>query len=151
MGHPMNSGEELMKKMQHGFPLTRYPLRSIAKKSGLNERELIKKIRRWISKGLVRYLGITFDTRKLGVASTLIAMAVDKASLKKVVSCINGYPQVTHNYLRDDDEYNLWFTLSASSGKELNKLKQKIKTETGIAKVMDLPQTSVFKRWAVFS
>ena len=147
----MNNDEQIMKKMQYCFPVTRHPLRSIAKKFGLNEQELLNKIRRWKSKGLIRYIGPVFATEKLGISSTLIAMHVDGTSLREVVSCINEYPQVTHNYLRDGDKYNLWFTLHARSRKELKALIKNIKTETGITNILDLPKIKIFKKRAVFS
>lgn len=142
---------EMLKKMQSGFPLTRHPLRTLSKRFKLCEEDLLGKMRNWKSRGLIRNLGAILDLEQLGYTSTLIAMQVRKNNLERVVTCINRYPQVSHNYLREGSRYNLWFTLSASSSEALKGLIRKIRKETRIRKFLELPKTSSFKRRAVFS
>ena len=59
------------------------------------------------------------------------------------------YPGVTHNYQRDH-EYNVWFTFIAPSMDEIEANLKQIAQETGIAEILNLPATKVFKIKAEF-
>ena len=79
-------------------------------------------------------------------AATLIAMKVPKNHVDNVASIVNQYENVSHNYERED-EYNVWFTLAASTTKELAKKLDEIKQKTGIEEhdVLELPTVNRFK------
>jgi DNA-binding Lrp family transcriptional regulator len=134
----------LLKELQSGFPLSPRPYKEIAKHFGLSEEEIINKLKGLKRKGLIRYIGAIFNLNKFGIVSSLIAMSVPKKDLPWVVRIINAYPQVTHNYLRND-RYNLWFTLSASSENKLLKLINEIKRKTRLSDLLDLRTIKVFK------
>lgn len=134
----------LLEKLQSNFPLTRQPYQEIAKRLGLKEQGVINKVNFFKRRGIIRYIGAIFDTRKLGLKSTLIAMRVPKEKIRRSVKIINKYPEVTHNYLRKD-KFNLWFTLSAPSQKRLSKLIAQIKRKTGIREILNLATQKVFK------
>ncbi len=141
---------KILRELQDGFPLRPRPFLSLARRFGMTEEGLLKKLNVLQARGLIRYLGIVFDLEKLGLSSTLVAMRVPPRSLKKAVKVINGCPQVTHNYLREGP-YNVWFTLSAASDQELFKLIRRIKTRSGIADILDLRKIEIFKKRAVFA
>jgi len=77
-----------------------------------------------------------------------MAMRVPAERMDDVVSIVNEYMSVTHNYQREHD-YNLWFTVTTcgSGGKDLRSTVDEIKERTGIpdSNVLDLPTTRVFK------
>jgi siroheme decarboxylase len=56
---------------------------------------------------------------------------------------------VTHNYQRDN-ELNIWFTFIAPSREETSRNLAEISKETGIAPILNLPATKVFKIRAQF-
>lgn len=134
----------LLRELQLNFPFTPRPYRAVAQKFGLTEKQVIKKVKLFQDKGIIRYVGGIFDQRKLGIASSLIALSVPKKDLPRVVNIINSYPQVTHNYLRRD-KYNLWFTVSASSRNKLLRLVKEIKKKVGKEDMLDLATLKVFK------
>lgn len=134
----------LLKELQSGFPLSPRPYKEIAKNFGLSEEEIINKLKGLKRKGVIRYIGAIFNLKKFGIVSSLIAMSVPKKDLPGVVRIINAYPQVTHNYLRND-RYNLWFTLSASSENKLLKLINEVKRKTRLSDLLDLRTIKVFK------
>jgi len=134
----------LLEELQDGFPLNSRPYARIAGGIGISEKALIRKLKKLKKNKVIRYVGAIFDNRALGVKSTLVAMAVPKNSLPRVVDLVNAFPQVSHNYLRDD-EFNLWFTLSAADKDNLRKLLARIKKETGIKKCLGLDTVRVFK------
>jgi len=140
----------LVETLQNDFPLSKHPYYEIGKKLRLSEEEVIDRVNALKKKKIIRYVGAIFDTKKLGLVSTLIAMRVPRERLKKVIGIINRYPQVSHNYLRNN-RFNLWFTLSAYSRRELLRLIRQIKKITGIKDMLNLSTLKVFKIDARFS
>lgn len=134
----------LLEELQSNFPLTNRPYLAIARRIGLSEADLIRKIRALKRKGLIRYIGPVFDLKKSGFSSTLIAVRLPRTKIKKAVRIINEYPQVSHNYLRDD-EFNIWFTITAPSSSRLLSIIREIKKRTGIKDVLNLQTLKVFK------
>ena len=97
--------------------------------------------------GAVLKVGPIFDASRIGFSvATLVAMRVPKDKVESVASVINQYSNVSHNYERED-EYNVWFTLTAAGDKELNQLLSEIKEKTGVNEhdVIDLPTIRRFK------
>ena len=92
-------------------------------------------------------IGPIFDASRIGLkAATLVAMRVPKNKVDDVARIINEYSNVSHNYERED-EYNVWFTLAASSNSELAMILDELKQKTGVKEhdVLDLPTIRRFK------
>ena len=134
----------LLKELQNNFPVSERPYLEIGRRLGLSEPEVIRKLKKFKKNGLLRYVGAIFDTKKLRLKSSLVAMAVPKARLAQVTKIINSHPEVSHNYLRDDI-FNVWFTVSAGSKQRLKNIISQIKKNTKIAKTLDLATKKVFK------
>ena len=134
----------LLEELQFNFPISSQPFQEIGKKIGLTEEETIRRIKVLQKRGVIRYIAGIFNLKNLGIKSSLIALSVPKKDLVRVIKIINGYPQVSHNYLRED-KFNLWFTLSASSREELLNLIEDIKQKVRISEVLDLRTLKIFK------
>lgn len=133
----------LLNRIQNNFPIASNPYKVLAKELNIPEEDIFNRIKDLIKKGVIRRIGANFNSNKLGYKSTLIAMKVPDEKLEEVASIINRFKGVTHNYLRDGT-YNLWFTLI---GDHLNKIKE----ETGINDLLDLPVIRQFKINAEFN
>ena len=57
---------------------------------------------------------------------------------------MNRYPEVTHNYLRDN-QYNIWFTFVAGSSELVYRYMEQIKERTGVREILNLPAKKIFK------
>jgi DNA-binding Lrp family transcriptional regulator len=68
----------------------------------------------------------------------------------EVAGIINEYTGVTHNYLREHD-YNIWFTITARSQQELDRIMGEIRDKSGIQDLIDLPTIRMFKIRVHFS
>ena len=64
--------------------------------------------------------------------------------IETAVRIINEYPQVSHNYLRDA-EFNIWFTVTASSHTRLLRIIREIKKRAGLKDILNLKTLKVFK------
>jgi DNA-binding Lrp family transcriptional regulator len=70
-------------------------------------------------------------------------MEVPQERIEEVAKLVNAYREVTHNYLRND-RYNMWFTVTASSSEELERILQEIRTDTGLV-VTSMPVRQRYK------
>ncbi|MCP4649036.1 MAG: Lrp/AsnC family transcriptional regulator [PVC group bacterium] len=146
----MNPKEKkLLKILQSEFPVTINPYREIARKLKLSEDELIKKIKSFKLRGIIRRVGGSVNAKQLGFKSVLVAVQVREDNVTKVAEFISDSDNVSHNYLRKD-EYNVWFTFSARTIKQMNDFLSKLKRKRGVVDVLVLPQKKEFKINAEF-
>ncbi len=141
--------KKFLKALQTDFPLASRPFAVLAEAQGVSEARMLAYFKKLRREGVLRYIAAMFDLRKLGIVSTLIGMRVPVNKLTATVRRINDYPHVSHNYLREG-EYNVWFTVSASSERRLKTILADIRRKTGIKDVLDLRTRRVFKSQAVF-
>jgi DNA-binding Lrp family transcriptional regulator len=110
--------KELLQLMQDEFPLEERPWAILGRKLGLTEVEVVARVKKLSAEGVIRKLRTILDAQKLGsCSSTLMAMKVPEGKMEHVVSVVNEYMSVTHNYRREHD-YNLWFTVTTCGGKK---------------------------------
>jgi DNA-binding Lrp family transcriptional regulator len=135
---------KLLNLVQKQIPLVSRPYLVLGRQLGLTEQEVMSRLQRLLDAGLIRRLGPTFNSRKLGFYTTLCALKVPEERVREVAACINAFPGVTHNYLREH-AYNMWFTLITPTRAEARAALEIIKEKTGITPVLDLPATRYFK------
>ncbi|MDE1862303.1 MAG: Lrp/AsnC family transcriptional regulator [Thaumarchaeota archaeon] len=136
--------KEILNEIQWTFPLVPKPYAVIAKKFGIPEEEIMRRLSALKQSGIIRQMSAIFDTRRLGYKSALVAMAIDPDKLDSVAAQINRHPGVSHNYERNH-EYNLWFTLAVPPGSDLKSEVDKFLKIGGINKVRMLPTIKLFK------
>ncbi|MGD9097297.1 MAG: AsnC family transcriptional regulator [Desulfobacterales bacterium] len=139
----------LLNRIQSDFPVTARPYRTIGQELGMNEDEVIERVRRLKSAGLIRRIGGNFSPEKLGFVSTLCAAKVPADEVDRFAEIVNRFPGVTHNYLRENS-FNVWFTFIAPSMAEIEANLAAIRDATGVDAIMNLPATRVFKIRAKF-
>jgi len=135
--------------VQRDFPVEMRPWATIAARVGASEAEVMERVQKLKDEGIIRRIGAVFDSKKLGFYSTLCAARVSPERLEEVAEYVNRYPGVTHNYARDD-EYNLWFTLTAGSKEEVKRQVEEIEKNCGI-ELLILPARKVYKIEVVLS
>jgi len=134
----------ILNRIQKDFPVHSRPYLEIASQLAVSEEEVIERICKLKTAGLIRRLGGIFDSRKLGYTSTLCAIKVPEERIQEVADLINYYPGVTHNYLRNHS-YNIWFTYIAPSEEDIKNALGEIKKKTQIEDLLYLPATNFFK------
>jgi DNA-binding Lrp family transcriptional regulator len=106
---------QILNLLQQEFPLSITPYRDLAVRLAISEQELLERIAVLKNNGVIRRIGGIINTAGIGFYSTLCACQVAENKIKEAAAVINSYPQVTHNYVRDHKQYNLWFTLTSVS------------------------------------
>ncbi len=139
--------KKILQLLQDDFPLMEKPWSQISSNLNIGEDEIITRLKRLNEAGVIWKIGPIVDASKIGLtAATLVAMRVPKNKVDDVARIINEYSNVSHNYEREH-EYNIWFTLAASSSKELTDTLDEIKKKTGIKQedILNLPTKQRFK------
>lgn len=135
---------EIIRMLQDSFPLCPEPYKVIGDKLWIDEMAVISRIARMVQDGTIRHFGPFFDSRKLGYVGALAAMEVPADRVEEVAAVLNGFAEITHNYLRDGAP-NLWFTLIARGTERRESILQEIRTRTGIAEIKVFPSRRLFK------
>ena len=130
--------------IQTDFPVDARPFDVIAARLGVDPARVLAGVAAMRDGAVIRRVGAVFDSRSLGYASTLVAARIPPDRLDPVARLVSELPGVTHNYCRQGG-YNLWFTLTAPSVADVNRILADLRRRTGIADFHSLPALTVYK------
>lgn len=139
--------KDLLNLIQKEFPLEERPFKVLAERVGLTEEEIISFLKDLKEKGILRHLGASPDSIRLGHFTCLCATALSEEKLY-LAERIAQLPEVTHAYLRDH-KLNFWFTLVLPKEEDLSPYLQRLEEEFQI-KIKAFPAIKKFKIRAVF-
>ena len=141
----------IITELQENFPLEMNPYEVISENLGMSTDQLWKRVLALAESGVIRRMGFSIDSRKIGYSSTLAAVRVQPDQVEKASELISGYPQITHSYQRDD-EFNIWFTVIAEDKDCILAILEEIREKLHLtdSDVMDLPVEKLFKLDARF-
>jgi siroheme decarboxylase len=107
---------QLLDILQDGVPLVLKPWDKIANQLGWTLQEVISRVSALYNAGLIRCISGIFDAASLGYSTALVAFDATGAekTLSDSATTVSAHPGVSHCYARNDDLYNLWFTLAVS-------------------------------------
>ena len=99
-----------------------------------------------LDNGVIRRIGASLDSNKLGFRSTLAAVSVAPELVDCAADIIGRFYEVTHSYLRDDF-FNIWFTLIATDNNRIESILGQIRKSLNLdkSKVLNLPMKQLFK------
>ncbi len=144
-----NKDRKILELISDRFPLDTHPLRTIARELDIDENDLLKRMKRFKSEGIIRRIGATIVPRRLGWFSTLCAADVPDDRVEAFSKTVNSYREVTHNYERTGTP-NCWFTIIAPDRNEALMIISKIENACGI-RILELPARRIFKIGVKFS
>ncbi len=142
--------KEILYRIQKGLKITKRPFLELANELKISEDEVIDRIRKMIDLGIIRKFGLRIDVQKLKYKSTLLALKVDENLLEKVARELSKYESVTHCYLRNGSNYNLWVVVIEKDSDTLEKFINSVKKMNGVKEVLNLPVKRRFKINVVF-
>ena len=143
--------KSILSVLQNEFPICAKPYDILAEKLGLTVDELWERINKMMDSGVIRRIGASLDSQKLGYSSTLAAVRVENAVVDQAADLIGSYHEVTHSYQRDN-EYNIWFTLIAVNDARIGEILEEIRVKLGLkdSDVLNLPVLELFELDARF-
>jgi DNA-binding Lrp family transcriptional regulator len=142
----------ILDALQYDFPLSERPFDVLAERLGLDAELLWRRVEDMVERGVIRRLGASLDSRKLGFCSTLAAVRVAPDLVDRAAETIARYPEVTHSYLRDH-EFNIWFTIIAAHAERIEAILGELRTELSLEPpdILNLPMKRMFKLDARFN
>lgn len=121
--------KQLLNNYQQDFPLSPTPYRDIADQLGVSEDEVMAAFQALSEQQMISRIGPVIAPNAIG-CSALVAMAVPEADLARVAELVSSYPEVNHNYEREN-RFNLWFVLIADDQAHLEALIAEIEARSG--------------------
>lgn len=142
---------KIIKELQGNFPLEMDPYQVIADNLAMSLDQLWQRVLAMSDSGVIRRMGFSIDSRKIGYSSTLVGIRVAQDQIDEASELISEYPQITHSYLRED-QYNIWFTVIAEDRDRILSILEEIRNKLNLTQsdVMDLPVEKLFKLDARF-
>jgi len=128
--------KRLLNEFQKGLPLSPTPFADMADSLGTSEALVLQILERLQKQGVISRVGPVIKPKRIG-ASTLAAMAIPEDRLEAVAHVINSYPEVNHNYEREN-RFNLWFVVTAPDQAHLDAVLADMEEKTGYP-VLNLP------------
>lgn len=137
--------------LQYEFPLSERPYDDMARRLGIGVEVLRARMERLLGQGLIRRIGASLDSRKLGYASTLAALRVPPEAVDQATGIMAQMPEITHSYLRND-HFNVWFTVIAKDRARIGEILDQLRIDLSLAEddVVNLPVKRLFKLDARF-
>ena len=121
--------KHLLNDYQQDFPLSPTPYRDIAEQLGVSEDEVLAAFQSLSEQHMISRIGPVIAPNSIG-SSALVAMAVPEADLPWVAELVSEYPEVNHNYEREN-RFNLWFVAVADDEAQLQQVIADIESKTG--------------------
>jgi DNA-binding Lrp family transcriptional regulator len=102
--------------------------------------------------GIIRRMGASFDSNKLGFLSTLAAVSIGPELVDRAHEVLGEFPEVTHSYLRDN-ALNIRFARIAVDEKRIEEILEQIRVSLSIDKsrILNLPVERLLRLDADFS
>jgi len=141
----------ILEALQNDFPLSERPYEIIAHKLQIPCEELWDRIQKLMAEGVIRRIGASLDSRKLGFCSTLAAVRCKADLVEQAAKIIGRFPEITHSYLRNDN-FNIWFTIIAIDEERIEYILEQIRISLSLesSQVLNLPVKNLFKLNARF-
>ena len=140
----------LLNIIQSEFPLYRQPFSRLGAALDISTSEAIDRIERLKAVGIIRLIGPVLNPKSLGYRTTLIAAKVPDQYLDNASRLIGEHPMISHGYLRDDHDFNLWFTLAIPITEDLDIEARKLGMVMKVETIINLPALKTFKIEAIF-
>ncbi|MBI5586933.1 MAG: Lrp/AsnC family transcriptional regulator [Deltaproteobacteria bacterium] len=134
----------ILNRIQGDFPVSEDPYGEIGRAVGITGPDAHARVLSLIERKIVRKVGPFFDAKMMGYKSTLCAVDVPADKLKETASVINGFVEVTHNYLREGRP-NVWFTVIAESDDAIRNILSEISSRAGVGPIRNLPAEKMYK------
>lgn len=132
----------LINRLQDGLPLVHEPFATVAAEAAIPQSEVISRIAHLREIGAITRFGPFLDAEAMGGAFCLCAMAVPQDRFDAVMTLVNAFPEVAHNYERQH-RLNMWFVLACERPDQIAEAAARIEGATGL-KVLQFPKLKEF-------
>lgn len=128
----------IINRLQRGFPICTSPYRQVAEQLGIDEADLLNRLKILLGEGVLSRFGPMYHAEQMGGALTLAAMKVPDERFDEVATIVNALPEVAHNYARNHG-LSMWFVLATERPEQVSAVIQTIEQQTGLV-VYNMPK-----------
>ncbi|WP_303904834.1 siroheme decarboxylase subunit beta [Thiohalomonas denitrificans] len=142
------SDRRLVAAIQQGLPLVARPFVEIAEQVGLDEQQVIRRLREWLTNGVISRLGVIVRHRRLGYrANAMVVWDVPDDRVSQLGCCMGQYDFVTLCYQRPrrlpEWRYNLFCMIH---GRDRNTVIEKVEWLVQQCHLQEIPHRLLFSR-----
>jgi DNA-binding Lrp family transcriptional regulator len=130
---------DIINGLQEGLAVCDRPYLQAAQRLGLEEDDVIARLTRLLTEGVLTRVGPLYQIERMGGAFTLAALHAPVDRYEQVAQRVNALPQVAHNYAREH-ELNMWFVIATETPGEIQEVIARIERETGCS-VFNFPKS----------
>lgn len=144
----------ILRITQDEIPLVKEPFEEIAKEIGIAPEEIITRLKKLISNGVIKRLGISVNQRKVGlVANAVVAWKVPQKQVESVGNMLSAYKEITHCYERitipGKWEHNLFTVIHGYNRESVEEVAKRLAEAVGIEEYLVMFSKEQFKRTSV--
>ncbi len=122
----------LIDRLHGNLPLTDHPFAAVGADLGMDEDEVLERLRRLLAQGVLTRFGPLYRIESAGGRYVLAALEVPAERFDTVARIVNALPEVAHNYRREHS-LNMWFVVAAESPGQVDAVLARIAQQTGLA------------------
>src|SRR5512138_1067823 len=136
-----NTDHAILRRLRQGLPLGPGPFRDIAGQLGLDEQELLGRIRNMMDEGIIRRFRARIDQRKMGITANALVAWRAHPPVDAAGQILAAAPGVSHCYEREPVE-GIWdFTLyTVHHGRSREQVLDEV---SGLSRMAGLPEYRV--------
>lgn len=141
---------EVLKILQEPIPLIPNPFSYYAQKIDISEAEVIRLIKEYIDKDIIRRFSAILKHNKAGfIANTMVVIKVEEEEVDRIGSELAKFKFITHCYKRTiypDWQYSLYAMVHAKTEGELEKYLEQIKIVIDNREMVTLRSLKEYKK-----
>lgn len=139
---------KLLMAIQYELPLTETPLVDLAEKLGYEKSYVLKEVSRLVNQGVIKRYGANLNYKAFRDVkrAALVGFKVENR-IEEVAEKINKIDVLSlkHNFLREHERYNIWFTIKAESVEKIEQIVSNIASQCDVSDYVVLPTKRVWK------
>ena len=132
----------IINALQGSFPISERPFREVADWLGMDEKEVMTRIRTMLASGVLTRFGPMYNPDRMNERVALCALESPSERFEEITALVNSHEQVAHNYQRAH-KLNMWFVVSGKTMTSIETVLEKIEKQTG-CKVYCFPKEQEF-------
>ena len=140
----------ILRELQKGIPLCAHPFREIARRCGLAEPEVLRRVRELCADGVIRRCGARLAHLRAGIAgNVMVAWQVPEEHVDRVGQALAERSEVSHCYQRaprPDLPYNLYTMIHAQTAEQALSCVEEISQAVGVTEFVTLPTLKELKK-----
>ena len=142
--------KKIVSRLQGDIPIEKEPFKKIAGELGLDEDELLAKLKEMEEEGMLRRVGAILRHREVGFeANAMVAWQVPDSKIEEVGKIMAGFEEASHVYLRPsypEWPYNLFTMIHSTSKEECERIIEEMSKASGIEDYKYLYSTKEYKK-----